>query len=86
MNNNEIHPSRQKTFIIENASFLTDTVKHTILTIIMNNIGKEATLVDHYTGEISINLDIVEEKSKDDLFYIYNIVSNMRKLLDVPLK
>jgi hypothetical protein len=86
-------PSRQKSYIVENAGILDPDTKKTILRIVMMEVGKfggarasqtprPVVLENGTTGEISIHLDHID--NAEVVLHIYNIVSNRRAALNEP--
>jgi len=73
---------RQKTYIVENASFLKLEIKKEIYRLVMREIGENAVMVNKKTSEISIDLDAI--KNPDIILHIYNIVRNRLDNLHRP--
>jgi hypothetical protein len=73
--------SRQKSFIIENSYILNKHNKHTIINIVLTDIGKES-IIETSDIEVNINLDIVEKINSKTLLQIYNIVKSRLDFLN----
>jgi hypothetical protein len=75
--------SRQKEFIVENASNLSRSNKCSILSLVMLEL--EGAAVREAQNEVDINLDECEKLNPDIIPMIYNIVYTRLEILNTPL-
>lgn len=78
--------SRQKAFIIENASVLDKTTKLSILSLVVMEVGPEAIFEPRAANEVDVNLDTVADANEDVLAHIYNIVQARLEILSQPAR
>jgi len=76
--------TRQKSFIVENATILNRETKLAILSVVMMEIGEEVVMETGTSKEVDIDLDSVCSVNAEVLTHIYNIVLARREALNRP--
>ena len=78
-------PARQRRYIVEsaNAGMLDHATKRAIVNIVMMEIGESALIKNKASGDLSIDLDQIE--NIEVIQHIYNIVCNRREILNRPV-